>query len=64
MRWSIPELIRNMRDEAKSLTIDGERKETNGDLINAVNTGLRGLSGRDMEEQGGFADRPVIRVSA
>ena len=36
MRWSITELIRNMRDEAKSLTSDGERKEINGDLIKAV----------------------------
>lgn len=36
MRWSIPELISNMRDEAKFLTSDDERKEINGDLINAV----------------------------
>lgn len=36
MRWSIPELIREMRDEAKSLTSGGERKEINGDLIKAV----------------------------
>ena len=36
MRWSIPELIRDMRDEAKSLTSDGERKGNNGDLIKAA----------------------------
>ena len=36
MRWSIPELIRDMRDDANSLTSDGERKETNGDLLKAV----------------------------
>lgn len=36
IKWSIPELIRDMRDEAKSLTSDDERKEINGDLIKAV----------------------------
>lgn len=29
-------MIRDMRDEAKSLTSDDERKEINGDLIKAI----------------------------
>lgn len=36
MTFTIPELIRNMRDDAKTLTSDDERKEINGDLIKAV----------------------------
>ena len=48
MRWSIPELIRLMRDDAKFLTSDGERKETNGDLIKAV-ASIQGYAD-DLEE--------------